>query len=131
VLAELGFRGVGECILDEGLKSGVRFRIGKLQDERVIYAYTVDSEVKYIGICDSTTTTLKDRMGRYQGMIGAGTNKRIAEAIKECLLEGQVVKILALKPDTELEFRGLKIDLVKGLENPVLNKVRPAWNIQR
>lgn len=130
-LAEIGFREVGEWTLDENLKSGVRFLINELHNERAIYAYTVDGEARYIGVCDSTTTTLKDRMRRYQGMMGAGTNKRIAELIKGCLLEGKVVKILALKPDTEIEFKGLKVDLVKGLENPLIRKVRPVWNINR
>lgn len=127
-LAEIGFREVGEWALDENLKSGVRFLVNELHNERVIYAYTVDGEVRYIGVCDKTTTTLKDRMGRYQSRAGSGTNKRIAELIKECLVEGRVVKILALKPDTEIELKGLKVDLVKGLENPLIRKVRPVWN---
>ena len=129
MLAELGFREVGECTLNEGLKSGVRFGIRELRTERVIYAFTVDGAVKYIGVCDSTATTLGDRMRRYQGMMGAGTNKRITEAIRGCLLKGHVAKILALRPDAEMQFRGLEIDLVKGLENPLLTKVRPEWNI--
>jgi hypothetical protein len=129
-LSEFGFQKVGKCALDESLNSGVRFRINELGNERVVYAYTVDDEVKYIGVCDSTGTTLKDRMSRYQGMVGAGTNERIAELIKECLRQGKEVEILAWKPDTEVEFKGLKVDLVKGLENPLIQGLRPEWNIK-
>ena len=125
-----GFQKVGDCTLDESLKSGVRFGVARLSDERVIYAYSVDGEMKYIGICESTTTTLKDRMSRYQGMIGNGTNLKIALSIKDCLRHGKKVEILAWKPDTEIEFKGLKVDLVKGLENPLIQQVRPEWNVK-
>ena len=82
-LAGLEFRRVGACTLDDSLKSGVRFSTSALQSERVIYAYVVEDEVKYIGICDNAKTTLKRRMNRYQGMIGTGTNKRIAGLITQ------------------------------------------------
>ncbi len=130
-LLTLGFREVGECNLDKDLKSGVRFHINHLRDERVIYAYTVDGVVKYVGVCDSTKTTLKGRMARYQGMMGAGTNKRITGLIRKCLTEGQEVKILAWKPETSLGFKGLKVDLVKGLENPLIQEIEPEWNINK
>jgi hypothetical protein len=129
-LLTLGFREVGECNLDKSLRSGVRFHVNRLRNERVIYACTVDGVVKYIGVCDSTKTTLKDRMSRYQGMTGAGTNRRITELIRECLTEGQEVKILAWEPETLLEFKGLQMDLVKGLENPLIQEIGPEWNIK-
>ncbi len=114
--------------LDESLNSDVRFSVASLGDDRVIYAFSVDSEVKYIGICESIYTTLKDRMSRYQGMIGNGTNLKIALCIKDCLRHGKTVEILAWKPDTKIEFKGLKIDLVKGLETPLIRSVKPEWN---
>ena len=129
-LTDIGFQEVGECVLDNGLKSGVRFLARRLADERVIYAYTVDGAVKYIGICDSTNTTLKKRLGRYQSMTGEGTNERITEAIRACLIRGQQVGILAFKPDTPLLFKSLEVDLVKGLENPLIQMLRPEWNIK-
>jgi hypothetical protein len=127
--SELGFREIGECKLDEELESGVRFRVNEMYDERVVYAFTIDGEVKYIGICEKTKTTLKERMMRYQGRVGS-TNKRIAESIKDCLMDGKKVRILALKPDTGIEFKGLRIDLVKGLENPLIQEAVPEWNIR-
>ncbi|HFE66730.1 MAG TPA: hypothetical protein ENJ93_05660 [Chloroflexi bacterium] len=126
-----GFQEVGEWSLDGQLKSGVRFHLKHLCDERVIYAYRVNDAVKYIGICDNTETTLKNRMERYQSRTGAGTNARIAGLIKECLEKGQKVKILAWKPETSPNFKGLQIDLVKGLENPLIHKIEPEWNIKK
>jgi len=127
-LSNFGFQEVGKCTLDKGLKSGVRFHVVEMRDDRVIYAYIVDGGVKYIGICDSIGITLRDRMSRYQGMTGNGTNLKIALLIKGCLQHGKVVKILAWKPDTEIGFKGLKVDLVKGLENPLIQELRPEWN---
>ena len=115
--------------MDKTLQSNVRFRIDEMHEQRVIYAYTVDGEAKYIGICEKVRTTLKERMMRYQGRVG-GTNRRITDLIKDCLTEGKKVKILALGPTEEMEFRGLKIDLVKGLENPLLQEVMPEWNVR-
>jgi hypothetical protein len=64
-------------------------------------------------------------------MQGAGTNERVANKIKECLEQGKVVKIFALKPESTLLYKGLNVDLIKGLENPLIEKLKPEWNIQR
>lgn len=129
-LLTFGFEKVGECRLDPNLRSGIRFIVENLPNERVIYAYEVEGQVKYIGICDNTNTTLKNRMSRYQGLQGAGTNEKIAKRLKECLERGQPVKIYAWKPDTELKLKGVSIDLVKGLENPLIQELKPEWNIK-
>jgi hypothetical protein len=128
-LFELGFMKVGQWILDQSLKSGVRFTLTAFIDDRVIYAFAVDDDLKYIGVCDKTSTTLGDRMSRYQGMAGAGTNKRIVEKIRKVLLGGSSVEILALKPDRNIRFGNLEVDFVKGLENPLIQAFNPEWNI--
>ena len=129
-LLQLGFQEVGQWQLDGNLKSGVCFSLNAFHNDRVVYGYTVEGEVKYIGVCEKIETTLKDRLRRYQSMTGGSTNARIAGLIKECLLAGKEVKILALKPNTEIRFHGLRVDLVKGLENPLLQETDPEWNIR-
>lgn len=128
-LVRFGFVQVGNWLIDTALKSGIRFRLDALQDERVIYAFTVDGQVKYVGVCNSSDTTLKERMTRYQGTMGAGTNERIANLIRNAISEGRVVSILAWRPDRSLEFNGLRVDLIKGLENPLIEVLKPGWNI--
>jgi hypothetical protein len=125
------FEPVGECVLDDSLNSDVRFRLDRMKKDRVVYAYSVDGVIKYVGICDSSTTTLGDRMGRYQGLAGGGTNLGIAGKIEDCLMQGKKVLILAWKPDFEVEVGGLKIDLVKALENPLIRELKPEWNKHR
>jgi len=129
-LAKYGFVEVGKWVLDQRLRFGIRFILSSLEDIRVIYAFVVADTVKYIGICDNFSTTLKNRMNRYQNMIGAGTNERIAKLIRKHLDEGQEVKIYAFKPDINLQYQSLTIDLIKGLENPLIQKEKPEWNIQ-
>ena len=119
-LEGFGFDEVGQWRLRASVKSGVTFRLDRYQNDRVIYAFVVDGNPKYVGICDKSTTTLKDRMSRYRGRVGGGTNERIASAIRGELERGSTVKILALRPHRSIQYSDLYVDLVKGLENPSL-----------
>lgn len=129
-LSNYGFAEVGEWRLKEDLKSGITFKLNNFEKERVIYAFVVDGETKYIGVCDSSTTTLKNRMNRYKYLQGAGTNERIAIQIRNCLKSEKAVRIFALKPPSSLYYKDLNVDLIKGLENPLIETLRPEWNIK-
>ena len=69
-------------------------------------------------------------MGRYENKVGGSTNKRICELIQQSLATGRSVEIMALKPEASFEFAELKVDLVKGLENPMIQWADPQWNIK-
>jgi len=65
---------------------------------------------------------LKDRMGSQR------SNQCISELIKAALKEEKVVKIFALVPG-ESEYKGLEVDLLRGLEYPLIEQLnRPDWN---
>ena len=130
-LADLGFMEAGEWESNAHIKSGITFKLNDFRNERVIYAFVVDSETKYVGICENRMTTLEDRMRRYKNLQGAGTNKRIAGEIKKCLEVGKLVKIFALRPESSLQYGNLTIDLVKGLENPLIEELKTSWNMQK
>ena len=130
-LKDYGFVEVGQWRLKDSVKSGVGFELSRHHNDRVVYAFVVDGDPKYVGICDKSTTTLKDRMRRYQDRAGQGTNERIADAIRGALGRRSTVKILALRPHRSIQYRGLHIDLVKGLENPLLKAIDPDWNIHK
>lgn len=110
------------------VNSGVTFTLKIHAQDRVIYSFVVDDEPKYIGICEKPTTSLYDRMKRYKYLQGAGTNTRIVEKIRQCLEQDKTIQIFALQPEPSLQFAGLEIDLVKGLENPLIEKLKPEWN---
>lgn len=121
---------VGNWILDDTLNSNIRFILNHLKNERVIYAFLVDSSFKYIGICDSYKTTLKKRMERYQFCLGGSTNKRIAGLIQQKLSENSIVEIYALLPKDVFISNGVKIDIIKGLEYPLIEELLDGekWN---
>jgi hypothetical protein len=113
-LLQLGFSIAGIWQLYQRRKSGVGAQLDCFQQDRVIYAFVLNDECKYIGICDDPGTTLADRMSRYEGKVGSGTNERICDLIQASLASGHRIEIMALKPDASLEFAKLKVDLVRG-----------------
>ena len=135
-LEQYGFVHVGQWVLCDSVKSGVSFKIDQLANARVVYAFVVNDEVKYIGICEKNSTTLKHRLNRYKSLQGRGriteggenTNQHNVRLIKECLAAGDVVLIYALEPSHKFEIANVQVDLVKGLENPLIVKFTPPWN---
>lgn len=129
-LKSIGFEEVGYWELHEGPRSRINFALNNMQNERTIYAFCVDGESKYVGICQEDHTSLKNRMKRYKYMAGSGTNKRIAELILKSLMEKQAIAIYALKPTEELKFHGIEIDLIKALEYPLISRLNnhSSWN---
>ena len=127
-IEEYHFSLAGNWFLDQNRKSGISFLLIDHSEERVIYAFVLRDTVKYIGICDKYTTTLKIRMRRYKNLQGGKTNRRIAKNIKECLEDDIEVMIFALNPEDSHQYEDLTVDLVKGLENPLIEKFNPEWN---
>ena len=121
-VSKIGFVKAGTCLLDASLKGGVRFNLTCLQKDRVIYAFAVDQKVKYVGICHDPTTSLSDRMRRYQSRAGAGANKRITRCIKAALKKSNQVTILAWQPKKKITVAGCRVDLVRGLESALIKR---------
>ena len=131
-LRNYGFVKVGRWKLNENIKSGIDFELMDFKEERVIYAFVVDGETKYIGICESSKTTLEGRMKKFRNLQGGGTNERIANEIKKCLENGKTVEIFALKKlELVVQYKGLEVDLIRGLEYPLIEKLDPEWNIMK
>lgn len=130
-LEQFGFVVAGAWQLAQGTKGGVRFSLCAHRDDRVVYAFVASNRVEYIGICDSTGTTLRERMLRYQNLVGAGTNARIVERIKTSLSNGSEVLIYAMRPAAGPSHSNLSVDYVKGLEFPLIEHLNPSWNRRR
>lgn len=124
------FQLAGSWKLDQSLKSGIRFSLTNYSQDRVIFAFTVNMEIKYIGVCRSPNTTLFDRMYRFQSMAGYCTNKRIAELIRKSLSNGQSVTILAWQPDEGVKIIGEEVDQMLGLKNTLIRALDTEWNIR-
>ncbi len=132
-LIELGFTKTGIWELNERYRSGVNMNLFQLNDQRVVYSFVVDSLIKYMGICDENERTLEMRMQRYRSRAPhqkskTGTSLEIILKIRKCLEEGKTVEIYALKPSINNYYFGLEVDLIRGLEYPLIRKFRPPWN---
>ena len=132
-LSNFGFVEVGEWVTDKNSSCGINFKLNRYEDDRVLYAFVVEGEVKYVGICKSDSTTLKKRMKRYiqNRTLSNSTNTRIIEKIKECLEKKGKVKIFGLKPILPLTYQDLGIDLVAGLEIPLIKELNSPWNTRK
>lgn len=129
-LKKYGFKEVGEWYFYEKIKSKINFKLNEdYKNKRVIYAFIVDNKVKYIGCCQKKNITLENRMKRYKSRTGKGTNERVAKEIKKCVENNKAVKIFALEPKEKIRYKNLlKIDLINGLEDPLISKFEPEWN---
>ena len=130
LLADFGFIEAGEWKLSERSKSGIDFTLSALKHERVIFAFVVDGQAKYVGICQGSEVALADRMNRFKHRAGGGTNERIAARISNVLSAGKRVKVLAFKP-APVQYKGVPLDLVAGLKSPLIDALDPDWNIGR
>lgn len=131
-LRQQGFTPAGSWQWDRD-RNRIAFHLNSTGDKRVVYAFLVDGAPRYIGICEKDHTILKKRMDRYRSQAGGSTNKRIAAEIEGALKEGNTVEIWALVPKSAPKHKGLPVDLVKGLENPLLARMAvlpgmPLWN---
>lgn len=132
-LIKHGFIKAGRCQLNGSYVSGVETTLNQFRDDRVIYSFVVDDNIEYIGICDGQNTTLDKRMKKYTSRAShqknnTGTSLEVIQKIKKCLEKGKIVEIYALKPPNNYNYKNLKIDLVRGLEYPLIDNFSPSWN---
>jgi len=131
-LQDFRFRKVGEWMLNMN-KNGIDFKFFRksIANERVIYAFTSKNgtHVKYIGICEKRDGYLKQRMDDYKTARTKSTEWKV-ERIKKQLELGKKVEIWAVKPEISPHptYIGLRVDLIRGLENQLINKFNPEWN---
>lgn len=71
-------------------------------------------------------------MQAYQAVAGGAesTEAKIHSKIKECLDKKEPVDILAYKPHRVI-IDDLEIDLVRGLEYPLIRRYDPPWNVKK
>ena len=134
-LLEIGFIEIGEWKISKKYISGIDYTITNLKSERIVYAFVVGNQIRYIGICENPKTTIKIRLERYRSRAGGNkltrrrsTNWYVVKMIKKELQRGKRVSIFAFKPPKERFFRGLSIDLIRGLEYSLIHKFSPEWN---
>ena len=131
-LKAYGFKKVGEWELK---KDEIRpiFFDDILKLERVIYAYVVNSRAKYIGICHTENSRLERRL-RYHRWRNNKKLTSVAE-LRKNLKNKKKVYIFAWKPSNKIKYKWLNVDLISGLEKPLIVRFKTTveyggWNKQ-
>jgi len=135
-LKQYGFGKVGKWELQKNRSGREEIKpkldsSSKLLGERVIYAYVMGRQVKYIGICQGKNTTLKARLGSHRWRERRDVTS--VKSLRDGLKKGQRITIYAWKPREERIYRWLSVDLIKGLESPLIHRFRTrenGWNKQ-
>jgi hypothetical protein len=98
-------------------------------DNNVLYAFTIDSEVKYVG---KSTKGLKKRIYFYcKPGPSQSTNIRLNKLIREMINNGKKVEIYCYFDAGKLRKGDFSINVAAGLEDGIIEALKPEWNIHK
>ena len=96
------------------------------EPKNALYAFCVGGEVFYIG---KTARSLEKRFVGYRDPGNTqATNKKCHKEIREHLKGGKTVRIMVMPDWTHLHWVGFRISLAAGLEDSLVEKLRPKLN---
>lgn len=124
-LEEIGFRRCGQWYSTD--LGGIRILLNEhASSANALYAFVSMGEVLYIG---KTTQQLRRRLYGYQNPRSTqATNIRGNAAIAAALAASQSIDVYVLPDHGLLRFGGFHLNLAAGLEDSLINDLRPAWN---
>lgn len=125
-LLEIGFQPVGHWQLANG---EIAPDLRKMPTRRnVLYAFVCEGGIQYIG---RAVQTLSSTLLAYQRPNPAQSAKmRNSANIRELLMQGRKIDILALEDNDLLHYGGFRINLAAGLEEDMVAKLQPPWNVR-
>jgi hypothetical protein len=126
-LLEIGFKPVGHWILANG---EIAPDLKEMPTQRnILYAFVCEGEIQFIG---KATQQLSITLLSYQRPNQVQSAKlRNSNNIRELLSLGKKVDILALPDNGLLHYGGFRINLAAGLEDSMIAKLQPHWNVLR
>ena len=133
-LLEIQFNKVGNWSLNDN--SELSYSIDNslsliINFPNILYAFVLEMELgdklMYLG---KTTKSLKQRFTGYlKPGSGQQTNIRVNEKILELLNNGNKISIYVFKDIECLQWSGYNLNLPAALEDSLVNKFSPDWNI--
>jgi hypothetical protein len=126
LLKSVGFRRVGswhvgDTGLDFAIKAEVRNRRWSL------YAFVCGSEVLYVG---KSTGPFASRLYGYRRPAKSQpTNSRVHPLIIALVQTKKVLSIYHFERAGQLEFKGVALNLAAALEDPLIARICPKWNM--
>ena len=126
-LEKIGFENVGNWYLNDG---SIMFILNSHANQKnILYAFVVDGVIKYIG---KSILTLRRRIYAYQHFGPTQkTNIRVHGLLKEMLIKNKSISIYAFVTKNPMLYKGVPIDLAAGLEDSLIAKFKPEWNIRK
>ena len=101
---------------------------------KAVYVFCEDDVIRYVG----KSNNLKKRLDAYRRAASAAetsnTNERVGAKLFKVAKSGTSTTVLAYQPsDEDLRVQWLKLDIVDGMEVPLIQAVDQAtlWNIHR
>ncbi len=106
--------------------------IGEPPKQPGVYAFAVDGEVCWVG---KTKKGIAKRMRDYEIVKNNIKKKerqgvRIRTLISKALKSGSEVTVLTIVSLKPIQWRGLPVDLIAGLEMGLIHKLQPKWNLR-
>lgn len=92
-----------------------------------VYAYAVDGVVMYVG---SAQRGLHGRLRRYEISRTLRTSARIRTEVLKSLANGCEVEVYLLPEPPAISWNGLPVNLIAGIEEGLIQALKPAWNIR-
>ncbi len=120
-IIDIGFAEMGHWFSSKTYNSEIDYHVKDSKEKILIYAFTSENEVKYIG---KTEITLDKRMYDYRSVANKKHEGDMVKRIKKQLKEGEGVKIFMLPfpPDSDISLNEKEKSLTK--------KFDPPWNKQ-
>jgi len=128
-IQEIGFKYAGYFEHRPDMTNDLNYHLeDEFKKKRCIYAIVVNSNVRYIGSMDSAKTTLYQRMSFYRSGSGGGRNQETHGLILEHVTNDEKVEIYAYIPDCNIVIAGIKVDVIRGMENSILRSIMKIEN---
>lgn len=127
-LKEIGFKEIGEWILNG---ENIDFNIVEDNSLRILYSFVkVENRKKEVIYIGKTIRTILNRMKSYRKPGNSqSTNIRLNKQIYDLLINKNSVKIYFFNCNEEVIFKNLKINLSAGLEDILIKKFKPKFNL--
>lgn len=125
ILTHVGFKEVGYWFISQ---NGIDFHLEDKKNETdILYAFIANGQVMYIG---KSIQSLYKRMSLYKfGNESQRTNSRNKQEIIKFLEKGISINIYAFIPCVDLKYQDISINIAASLEDNLIKKIKPEWNI--
>lgn len=123
-LLEIGFQPAGHWLLEQ---DEIVLNLTRHSTQRnILYAFVCDGQVKYVG---KTIQPLARRMAGYKNPgSGQSTNIKNNQRIRDLLLAGGAVEILALPDNGLMHYGQFHLNMAAALEDDIIRVIAPEWN---